>query len=376
MQGHMSHTPSLALGKYERDLARLLWTQGALSRRDVAERTGIHPTLVGNAAAELIRLGIARDAAATRQSGPVGGRPRLPVEIDPAARHVIGLAISPYSAEVVRLNLRGHPLGTAQSTKTGLTGAKLITAAGGLLGQFRNEQTLCIGVSVPGFIDLVSRKLLLSAASPDTRDLPLEVIYQKATGLPVMLDNDMHALSARWLLAHRAPADEDVLLAWIGDGAIGASLLVEGKPNRGCVTGANELGHVGTGLPTPRCFCGRSGCLERVFSTQFVQRNVKTKHAKNADLATELAQHGDCAGVTGVLAAVLANAANLFRPHRVVIASNYVRYGAFTALLGRELNAGLLPGIAGKVRLDWWDQAAATSAETAAWLALAAIYRN
>lgn len=376
MQGYMNHTPSLALGKYERDIARLLWTQGPLSRRDVAEQTGIHPTLVGNAASELIRLGIARDASASLQSGPVGGRPRLPVEIDPQSRHVIGLAVSPHSAEVVRSNLCGHPIGTSLCTKAALSGEALIKAAAKLLSQYRDDQTLCIGVSVPGFIDLPGRKLLLSAVAPDSHDLPLDLIYEKSDGLPVMLNNDMHALSARWLLAHRAPTDEDVLLAWIGDGSIGASLLVEGKPNRGCVTGANELGHVGTGLTTPRCFCGRTGCLERVFSTEFIQSVVKTKREADLDLGAELAKRGDCAGVTGVLAASLANAANLFRPHRVVIASNYARFGAFTSRLGRELNAGLLPGLAGKVRLDWWDQATATSAETAAWLALAAIYHN
>ena len=88
----------------------------------------------------------------------------------------------------------------------------------------------------------------------------------------MILENNMHALAAWWSLIHQADIDEDVLLVSIGDGQMGAALLIEGKPNRGCAIGANELGHMRFFVDTEICYCGHPGCLERVCSTEFLRR--------------------------------------------------------------------------------------------------------
>ena len=53
---------------------------------------------------------------------------------------------------------------------------------------------------------------------------------------------------------------------------LGSALLIDGRPNRGCVTGANELGHTRLPVETDICFCGHPGCLERIVSTEFLRR--------------------------------------------------------------------------------------------------------
>src|SRR5205807_3952274 len=156
-------------------------------------------------------------------------------------------------------------------------------------------------------------------------------IYDVAGDLPVVLENDMHALAARWLLTHRA-AGQDVLLVLVGDGRLGAAILVDGRPNRGCAIGANDLGHCRFFVDTEKCFCGHVGCLERIVSTDFLLRqnghagrNGKsiTPPPDGALLQRAAAYDGDPASdpalntILEYLACGLSNAINFVRPHRL-----------------------------------------------------------
>ena len=368
---------SLPLSKHERDFASLLWSNGPLSRRDVVERTGTHPTLVGTAATSLLKKRIARENprppknASTNGHAPPpatpSGRPRSPLEIDPASRHVLGIAIQPAHVSAVQLNLLGKLLSQTNHPHIPGGGPAVVARAAELISQLSSESTLSVGVSVPGFVDPAARRLLLSAASPETRDLDLTPLYTAANQLPLTVHNDMHALAARWQLSNHAPTDEDVLLAWIDDGSIGASILLSGRPNRGCVTGAAELGHLRTPLPTPTCFCGRQGCLERVFSSVYLDV---------PDLAVHLAAYPDPKSITSALATSLADAANLLRPHRIVIASPYATLPLFASTLTAAIESNLLPGLAGKITLTFWPHLTQGTAETAAYLPLSSLYQR
>src|ERR1700712_1766497 len=92
----------------QREVVRTLWEQGRLSRWELHERTGLTPNNVGNLAEGLLANGVLREGT----SEPSGaGRPRVPLEIDPSRRNVVGLALAPGRVEVCRVGLRGHPIG-------------------------------------------------------------------------------------------------------------------------------------------------------------------------------------------------------------------------------------------------------------------------
>src|SRR6186713_1352854 len=102
----------MLLDSRQRELLRLIWRESRLSRWELHQLTGVNPNAVGAEAAALLEMGILREAAPE----PVGqGRPRVPLEIDTAARDVVGLALSPGQVDVARLNLRGQLLGATQS---------------------------------------------------------------------------------------------------------------------------------------------------------------------------------------------------------------------------------------------------------------------
>ena len=197
----------------------------------------------------------------------------MPLEIDPGSRHVIGLAINPGHVEVARLGLRGQLLGAGTVREVESPG-EIVKVASALLGKTLNRQSLAIGMSVTGFVDPDKGEILFSSATPGLGTVSLQKLYDEANDLPIFLGNDLHACAARWMLTHRAQEAEDALIVSLDDGAVGASVLIEGRPNRGCVTAANEFGHSRFIVDTAKCYCGHTGCLERIFSSDFLARGA------------------------------------------------------------------------------------------------------
>jgi predicted NBD/HSP70 family sugar kinase len=294
----------------------------------------------------------------------------VPLEIDPAARHVIGLAIGRGGVEAQRLSLTGLPLGGVADRSVS-DPAQLVSAAARLLSQYVGKDALAVGITVPGFVDPAAGAILFSSALPGRNSTSLAPAYLAAGRLPVVLENDMHAIAARWFLANRPQGPQDVLLVRVADGQLGAALLVDGRPNRGCATGGNELGHTRfPNVPTSRCYCGQTGCLERIVSTDFLGRD------DGATLAERLAGYQPEAdprveAMLGYLAHGLANAVNFIRPHRLVLVSPFVRHAAFIGELTRRTHELILVQLADRVGIDLWDEPPVGSAQTAGWLALA-----
>jgi predicted NBD/HSP70 family sugar kinase len=219
--------------------------------------------------------------------------------------------------------------------------------------------------------------------------LNIQSLYEAAGGRAIVFENDMHALAVRWLLTHQAEQSQDVLLAYIGDGRLGAALLIEGRPNRGCLIGANELGHTRFKVDVERCYCGQVGCLERICSTAFLNghsgKNGASAPNKSPDrpagsLFERIALYDGnderLDQMLDLLACGLSNAVNFVRPNRLVLVSELARYPAFNDRLLREVRAGVLFELVDRVRIDVWDQPGAVSAETAGWLALAGLIKK
>ena len=355
----------------QRSILQAIWRAGRLSRRDLHELTGIRPNTVGSDAALLLKEGILRECT-TKSLGR--GRPRVPLEIDPARRHVIGIAIRPGHVEVGRLNLLGHLLDTPVAHSAQQPGAMIANTCE-LLEERMDDNTLGIGLSTPGFVDPVKRTILFSAMTARGGAVSLKPAFDCAGKLPVVLENDMHALAARWLLTHQHEQDEDVLLVYFEDGQLGSALLIGGRPNRGCVTGANELGHTRLPVDTEICFCGHPGCLERICSTPFLHRIGGGKTGTLMERAAHFNGSDEpLRQVIDYLATGFANAVNFTRVNRLVLVSDLTRHTAFTKRLTQSIRDRVLGEILERVRIDVWEQPAARSAETAGWLALASLY--
>ncbi|HEX8523440.1 MAG TPA: ROK family protein [Tepidisphaeraceae bacterium] len=353
----------------QRQLLQGIWRAGRLSRRDLHELTGIRPNTVGADAGVLLKERILRECT----SKSLGrGRPRVPLEIDPGGRHVIGVAIRPGYVQVCRLNLLGHVLDEPVA-RTANQSDMILAETVQLMEERIDESSIGVGLSTPGFVDPQQKAILFSAYTRGGA-MSLQPAFDAAGRLPVILENDMHALAARWLLTHQAEQNEDVLLVYFEDGQMGAAMLIGGRPNRGVVTGANELGHTRLPVDTETCFCGHPGCLERICSTQFLHR-----HGVRGETLSERAGKFDPNDeamklMITHLSTGFANAVNFTRVNRLVLVSEMTGHERFAGALVEAIKGKMLGELSGRVRVDLWSQPAARSAETAGWLALASLY--
>jgi predicted NBD/HSP70 family sugar kinase len=353
---------------------RLLWRQGALSRWELHERSGLTPNAAGAAVAELLRAGVVRACAAEKSAA---GRPRVPLEIDPGRRQVAGVALAAGGVEVCRLSLTGAMVGDLARREVKDPRRLVPTAARLLAGQL-DRDVLAVGVSVSGLVDgagLGSPCILPSSAVSGRRPVALGALLA-AAGRPLALVNDMHALAIRWLLTHRVPTEEDTLLVSFADGALGAAMLIGGRPNTGSVMAGNELGHTRLAVQTERCYCGHTGCLERICSTGFVRGHGGPAERTLDDVVATVPEHPALRRMLGLLALGIANAVNFVRPRRLVLVSQWTRSEAVCTYLLAQVRALTLTELAARTRIDLWDQPAGHGAETAAWAALAPLYSD
>ncbi len=369
----------------QREVVRQLFLEGPLSRFELHQRTGMTPNGVGTVVERLLKERLVRECP-PEPSG--GGRPRVPIDLDPGSLHVLGLAISPGRVEAGRIGVKGHLIGSPISQEVA-DPQQLVSVATDLLKRMMNRQTRLIGASVTGFVDTDKREILLSSATRGLGPVSLRSLTDQAGSVPIVLENDMHATAARWVLTHRAQEKEDSILVGFDDGALGAAMLIDGHPNRGCATGASELGHCRFFVDTPRCYCGQIGCLERICSSEFLISHAARNAARNgagngarksATLADSVHRYDGkdprLEELVRYLAMGLANACNFVRPNRLVLVSRFVRNPEFTSLLVRSIRNLLLVQLADRVHIDLWDQPALNTAETAGWLALASLYRD
>ncbi|HTV48526.1 MAG TPA: ROK family protein [Phycisphaerae bacterium] len=360
------------LDSRERELLRIIWVSGRLSRWELHERSGQTPNGVGIVAGRLLEQGILRECP-SEPSG--GGRPRIPLEIDPAQRHVVGLMILPNAVEICRMNLYGNVIGKPQRRSV-LENEDVVSTGARMLQEMVSRKTLSVGIGIAGLMDQETHSLMLNAAASEQRGISLQPLYEAIGECPFVLVNNLLSLAARWALTHRAEFDQDVLLVAFGDAHLGAAMLIQGKPNRGCMMGANELGHTRLPVETEVCFCGHTGCLERICSSSFLHSNGVPANRTLQDLLSGEEDNAAVEKLIELLSMGIANGVNFVRPHRLVLVSDLTRSKKFDQTLMRRIDSMLLPELATRVRIDAWDIQSFNTAETAGWTALAGFYSD
>lgn len=363
--------PPAAIGEREHAFAGILWRKPGLSRRDLHELTQTHPTLTGNAIASLINRGLIREGPIATSAGR--GRPQVPLEVDPDRLAFIGLAISPEGVRVARVNAVGHAT-SGETSVQARSGQSPIPSAAALLRRTVDDRVLAIGVSVTGLVLPLEGKILFSSAIADARPVSISPLRTAAGNATLVLQNDMHALAQRWVMCN-PPTSGDSLLVGVEDGRLGAALLLNGRPHGGVVSGANELGHTRLDVDTDPCYCGQTGCLERIVSTaQLARLGAPSGRTLNEVLAEPKRDAKVVERLLHLLLHGIANAVNFIRPHQLIIASPLVRHAVLADAVQTRLPAFFLPGLRDRVIVRTWEQSNVQSAENAAWLALADVF--
>lgn len=140
-----------------------------------------------------------------------------------------------------------------------------------------NDNCSCIGISVPGPVDFMRKKLLYSA-NLSVRDLDFSWL-EKKLGIELIIENNANAaILGEFFLDNNT---QDKLFISITQNGVGCGQILEQKLQRGNTRKGGEIGHMSIDLYGTPCSCGRRGCLERYVSEQGLLTIAKKNEIEN-----------------------------------------------------------------------------------------------
>lgn len=125
-----------------------------------------------------------------------------------------------------------------------------------------------VGIGVPGRVDRKSGEVRNAVNLGVTR-LALGSELRHRLRIPVYVDNDVTA--AAMGAAHLMGAKQNMAFLNLGTG-LAAGIIVDGRPWRGQVGVAGEIGHLPVDPQGIACPCGQRGCLETIASGSALRR--------------------------------------------------------------------------------------------------------
>lgn len=235
---------------------------GPIARTELAERSGLSLATISGITGVLIDQGIVIEESAGESTG--GRRPIL-LAVDRRAALVLGVKLTQEQI-IVALTDLGAELLDSRTVPLGddLQPTAVIEQLGLVVDDLRashpDQRVVGLGLGMAGILD---RERGLCRYSPflPWRDLPLRELISKRVSLPVIVENDVNALTLaeRWFGAGAGATN--FLVVTLGRG-VGMGMMLNGELYRGGRDGAGEFGHITIVEDGPICNCGKRGCVE------------------------------------------------------------------------------------------------------------------
>lgn len=338
-QGARRRDPS-TIGADPRRAAVLavLGARGPSSRADLARELAVSPALITQIVRALLAEDLVRELEAV--VSPRGGRPSKLLTLSPNSAHAVGIKVVADHMALVEVALDGEvtrsavvPLDSSSPTAV----SQIADHARDFVGSSPSARILGVGVGVPGIVDS-QESGVVDSTQLDWHRVALGASLRQELELPVVVENNVNALSLAERLFGPGRGFEDFLVVTIGTG-VGAGILSEGRILRGSTGSAGDFGHVPVLADGPVCQCGNRGCLESLICEEALIRSGVADGAieqgQTVDDLREAADAGDesaCAVFAeagGHLGRALAGAVNIVDPEAVIVSGEGVQAWRF-----------------------------------------------
>jgi glucokinase len=224
-----------------------------------------------------------------------------------------------------------------------------------LVGALLADDVRALGFGVPSTIDQRTGQAVWSANIPLT-DVPFRDRFAERFSLPVGIDNDANAAAiAEWQVGAGRGAEHMIMLT-LGTG-VGGGLILNGRPFRGAVGAAAELGHLVIEFDGRPCqgFCKGRGHIEAYATGGAASRDATETLGGDADshVLLERARADDQVALDVLdaigrrLGATMGSLVNIFNPEVIVIGGGWGKAaGSFLLEPAREVmvREALSPG--------------------------------
>lgn len=344
-----------------------LRSESLRSRADISRSTGLSGPTVTAITSKLIERGLVEERAT---GASAGGRPPVLLGLRPTAGYVVGVKLTEDRIIGVLTDLDAKVVTRADADLTSPTPGAIVAgvaSTAAALTPAGHGRILGLGLGMGGVIDR-DAGMVRHATYFDWRNEPLAERLSEATGLPVLIDNDVNALAASEHGWGSGRGVDNFAVVTIGRG-VGMGMVLDGRLFRGTSGGAGELGHMKVMRGGPRCECGQRGCLEAVIGEPALLAVLAAELGTRVtvDEAGEIARDGDqraarvFAEAGQHLGRAVGNIVNILNPGRILLAGEGTHnldliMPAFRRALDETVFDGLQDRLS--IHVDAWDDEA------------------
>jgi glucokinase len=202
-----------------------------------------------------------------------------------------------------------------------------------------------LGIGLPGPVDPAAGLVISPANLPGFKNVPLNRILTRATGIPSFLHHDAHLAALGEHKRGAARGATEVIYVTVSTG-IGAGLILRGELYAGAHGIAGEIGHIVVQRDGPLCTCGNRGCVEAIASGTGIGRAARElapqtpssvlhrlENPGPEDVA-RAARAGDALATSilenagAYLGIAIGTLVNLFNPQLIVLGGSVLKAGA------------------------------------------------
>ncbi|GIG36477.1 MarR family transcriptional regulator [Cellulomonas pakistanensis] len=305
---------------------------GPLSRAELARRVDLSPGSLTRLTKPLLDDGLLVEVDTPVADQRVG-RPSQPLDVVAAAHHFVGIKLTGDTAHGVLTTLRAGVVAVAERRLPDHRPAAVADVVGELAEHLVGRApagVTAVGVSLGGHVAAASD--VVRAPFLGWRDVPLADMVRARTGLPVVVANDVTALTeaTHWFGEGRGAAR--FALVTIGAG-VGLGLVVHDRLVTEDDASLGLIGHHPLDPAGPLCPLGHRGCAGAMLTIGSITAQVAVAHGRPVgyDEVLDLAVAGDPPAARVVedagraLGRLVAAAANFTMPERVVLGGEGVR---------------------------------------------------
>lgn len=135
----------------------------------------------------------------------------------------------------------------------------------------KNKKILGVGLSIPGSIDPISKKLRNAPNSPSINGTCFFEEFKKRLRMPLKIENDANCLILGETHFGASKGAQHAVGLILGTG-FGSGVMISGKLLKGSTGLAPELGHTILDTSGRLCLCGNRGCVEAYLSGPSILR--------------------------------------------------------------------------------------------------------
>lgn len=312
------------------DVFAALIGRRSATREELARSTGLSPGAVTRAVRPLLASGHLVEERTTTTSV---GRPVHVLRPDGGRAVFLGVKLTGDEAIAAVVDLAGDVQQARDERLEDRSPEGVVDQIGRLADQMIGNRAIdrfpAAALAVSGDVSREDGRVHFSPFL-GWRDIPLRALVEKRLRRPVLVDNDVRALTTMEQAIGLGVDREPFVLVTVGTG-VGCGICVNGTVVEGVAGVSGELGHFPIEPAGNPCYCGAVGCLETVASDPALLATIRVTHPQVTDItaAIALARAGDPDVVAAfehagnALGRGLAAVVNLIGPRRVILTGEH-----------------------------------------------------